>query len=100
MDALKAQFKKQYQGPDKIAALHNLLEDFHMNKDNKEGFQPAHLWPHCNKNGDILCKSLKPAWCFWDNCVIMSAAPTLAPFATTQTSQLGNNGISKHGHKS
>ena len=71
-----------------------------MYKDRRGEFQPAHLWPRCDQSGNIAVKSSKPAWRFWNGYAVMSAAPTLASFATTQTAQIGSNSISERGHKS
>ena len=77
-----------------------MLEQLDSFKDKTGKFSYAHLWPHLDDVGNIISATLKPAWCFWNGCSILNAAPTLAPFACVQTAQIGSNSISERGHKS
>ena len=77
-----------------------MLEELDSFKDKTGKFSPAHLWPRLDDAGNIISATLKPAWCFWNGCSILNAAPTLAPFACVQTAQIGSNSISERGHKS
>jgi hypothetical protein len=75
IDAVQAQFRKCYVGPDIEGATRQMLIELDLYKDKRGKFAPMHLWPQESDKA-----SMRPAWQFWSGCAITSAGPTLGAF--------------------
>jgi hypothetical protein len=75
IDAVQAQFRKRYVGPDIESATRQMLIELDLYKDKRGKFAPVHLWPQASDKA-----SMRPAWQFWSGCAITSAGPTLGAF--------------------